>query len=87
MDTFFGHARIGNLIVTCSSVQSRNRRLGEIIVKGISLDNTLSRNHMVAEWIKTAYSIKKLSEKFDIEMPICNAVYNVLCQQQADLSK
>ena len=37
---------------------------------------------MVAEWIKTAYSIKKLSEKFYIEMPICNAVYNVLYENE-----
>ena len=78
MDTFFGLAGIGDLIVTCSSMHSRNRKLGERIGKGISLEDAMSRSHMVAEGVKTAYSIKKLSEKFDIEMPICNAVYNVL---------
>ena len=78
MDTFFGLAGIGDLIVTCSSVHSRNRKLGERIGNGIGLDEAMSRSHMVAEGVKTAYSIKKLSEKFDIEMPICNAVYNVL---------
>ena len=78
MDTFFGLAGIGDLIVTCSSVHSRNRKLGERIGKGIDLHDAMSRSNMVAEGVITAYSIKKLSEKFDIEMPICNAVYNVL---------
>ena len=80
MDTFFGLAGIGDLIVTCSSVHSRNRKLGERIGKGIVLDDAMNRSHMVAEGVITAYSIKKLSEKFNIEMPICNAVYNVLYQ-------
>jgi len=81
MDTFFGLAGIGDLIVTCSSVHSRNRKLGERIGKGIDLDDAMNRSNMVAEGVKTAYSIKKLSEKFDIEMPICNAVYNVLYEK------
>jgi len=78
MDTFFGLAGIGDLIVTCSSVHSRNRKLGERIGKGIGLDDAMNRSHMIAEGVITAYSIKRLSEKFDIEMPICGAVYNVL---------
>ena len=77
MDTFFGLTGIGDLIVTCNSVHSRNRKLGERIGKGIDLDDAMSHNHMIAEGVKTAYSIKKLSEKFDIDMPICNAVYNL----------
>ena len=77
-DTFFGLAGVGDLIVTCSSVHSRNRKLGERIGKGIGLNDAMNRSHMIAEGVKTAYSIKKLSEKFDIEMPICSAVYNVL---------
>ena len=81
MDTFFGLAGIGDLIVTCSSIHSRNRKLGERIGKGIDLDDAMNRSNMVAEGVKTAYSIKKLSEKFDIEMPICNAVYNVLYEE------
>ena len=81
MDTFFGLAGIGDLIVTCGSVHSRNRKLGEIIGKGIGLNDAMNRSNMVAEGVKTSYSIKKLSEKFDIEMPICNAVYNVLYEE------
>ena len=81
MDTFFGLAGIGDLIVTCGSVHSRNRKLGERIGKGIGLNDAMNRSNMVAEGVKTAYSIKKLSEKFDIEMPICNAVYNVLYEE------
>ena len=78
MDTFFGLAGIGDLIVTCSSVHSRNRKLGERIGRGIGLNDAMNHSRMIAEGVKTAYSIKKLSEKSDIEMPICSAVYNVL---------
>ena len=77
-ETFFGLAGIGDLIVTCSSIHSRNRKLGEMIGKGSDLKSVLSKSHMVVEGVKTAYSIKKLSEKFEIEMPICEAVFKVL---------
>ncbi len=77
-ETFFGLAGIGDLIVTCSSVHSRNRKLGERIGRGMSLDSAVGKSHMVVEGVKSAFSIKSLSEKFKIEMPICNSVYRVL---------
>lgn len=77
-ETFFGLAGIGDLIVTCGSVHSRNRKLGEMIGKGSDLDSVLSKSHMIVEGVKTAISIKKLCEKFEIEMPICDAVFKVL---------
>ena len=77
-ETFFGLAGIGDLIVTCSSVHSRNRKLGEMIGKGSDLESVLSKSHMIVEGVKTAFSIKKICEKFGIEMPICEAVFKVL---------
>ena len=77
-ETFFGLAGIGDLIVTCSSVHSRNRKLGEMIGKGSDLESVLNQSHMIVEGVKTAFSIKKICEKFDIEMPICEAVFKVL---------
>ena len=80
-ETFFGLAGIGDLIVTCSSVHSRNRKLGEMIGQGVDLKSVLSRSHMVVEGVKTAYSIKKISQKLKIEMPICEAVFRVLYER------
>ena len=77
-ETFFGLTGIGDLIVTCDSIHSRNRKLGELVGKGESLSNILSQSHMVAEGVKTAHSIYNLSSKLGIEMPICTAVYRVL---------
>ena len=78
VETFFGLAGIGDLIVTCSSIHSRNRKLGEMIGRGGDLKSVLGMSHMVAEGVKTAYSIKKITQKFGIEMPICEAVFKVL---------
>ena len=76
--TFFGLAGIGDLIVTCNSIHSRNRRLGELVGRGEDLSTILSKSHMVAEGVKTAYSIYNLRSKLNIEMPICESVYHVL---------
>ena len=77
-ETFFGLAGIGDIIVTCGSIYSRNRKLGERIGRGMSLDNAVGKSHMVVEGVKSASSIKRLSEKYEIEMPICNSVFKVL---------
>ena len=76
--TFFGLAGIGDLIVTCNSQHSRNRRLGELVGRGEKLSKILSQSHMVAEGVKTADSIYSLKTKLNIEMPICESVYRVL---------
>tara|TARA_Y100000591_G_C21813617_1_gene689353 strand:- start:142 stop:1137 length:996 start_codon:yes stop_codon:yes gene_type:complete len=76
--TFFGLAGIGDLFVTCNSLHSRNRRLGELVGKGEKLSKILPQSHMVAEGVKTADSIYSLRTKLNIEMPICESVYRVL---------
>ena len=76
--TFFGLAGIGDLIVTCNSIHSRNRRLGELVGRGENLSEILSQSHMVAEGVKTADSIYSLRTQLNIEMPICESVYRVL---------
>ena len=76
--TFFGLAGIGDLIVTCNSIHSRNRRLGELVGRGENLSKILSQSHMVAEGVKTADSIYSLRTQLNIEMPICESVYRVL---------
>ena len=76
--TFFGLAGIGDLVVTCYSIHSRNRKLGELVGRGEDLSKILSQSHMIAEGVKTADSIYSLRNKLNIEMPICESVYRVL---------
>ena len=77
-ETFFGLTGIGDLIVTCDSIHSRNRRLGELVGRGESLSKIMAQSHMIAEGVKTAHSIYNLKSKLNIEMPICDSVYRVL---------
>ena len=77
-DTFWGLSGIGDLIVTCTSMHSRNRRAGILIGKGYSLENATKEIGMVVEGIKTTESAYNLAKSIDINMPITNELYNVL---------
>ena len=81
-ETFFGLAGIGDLIVTCSSVHSRNRKLGESIGKGKSLKQIMTDMSMVAEGVYTAKSVHQLRMKHNVEMPIHEAIYQVLFEEK-----
>lgn len=76
--TFWGLSGIGDLIVTCTSMHSRNRRAGILIGRGKSLEETLSEIHMVVEGVNTTRVTKELADKLNVEMPIVNAAYDVL---------
>ena len=76
--TFSGLTGIGDLIVTCTSMHSRNRRAGIMIGEGKTLDDTLDSIGMVVEGVKTCKAAYRLSEKLDIEMPITKKLYQVL---------
>lgn len=76
--TFTGLSGIGDLIVTCTSIHSRNRRAGIKIGEGMSVDEAVNSIGMVVEGIKTAKTVKKLMEKYKVEMPICDTIYQVL---------
>ena len=77
-NTFSGLSGIGDLIVTCTSMHSRNRRAGILLGQGMSLEESVQKVGMVVEGIKTAKSAYKLSEKLNVEMPITQEIYNVL---------
>lgn len=77
-ETFFGLSGIGDLIVTCSSEHSRNRRVGIQIGKGRKLDAILKEMKMVAEGVTTTESACELAEKLGIELPITSQVYGIL---------
>ncbi|MBU0702141.1 NAD(P)H-dependent glycerol-3-phosphate dehydrogenase [bacterium] len=77
-ETFFGLSGIGDLVVTCTSKHSRNRYLGELIGKGMSLNEALASMTMVAEGVNTTKAAFILSKKLGVELPITTAIHDVL---------
>lgn len=76
--TFNGLSGIGDLIVTCTSMHSRNRRAGILIGKGMSMQDACKEVGQVVEGVKTVESTYKLSKIYNIEMPITKALYEIL---------
>lgn len=78
ISTFAGLSGIGDLIVTCTSMHSRNRRAGILIGQGKSLEETLKEVKMVVEGITATEVAYEVAKKLDVDMPITNAIYSVL---------
>lgn len=76
--TFRGLSGFGDLIVTCLSKHSRNRRVGQAIGEGKSLDTIQRKMKMIAEGVLTTKAVHQLRLKFDLEMPIHEAMYDIL---------
>lgn len=76
--TFNGLSGIGDLIVTCTSMHSRNRRAGILIGKGMSMQDACKEVGQVVEGVKTVESTYKLSKIYNIEMPITKVLYEIL---------
>ncbi|MBU5439600.1 NAD(P)H-dependent glycerol-3-phosphate dehydrogenase [Tissierella sp. MSJ-40] len=76
--TFAGLSGIGDLIVTCTSMHSRNRRAGILIGEGKTLEQSIKTVGMVVEGIKTTKSAYELAEKYGVIMPITKEIYGVL---------
>ncbi|EIJ78692.1 NAD(P)H-dependent glycerol-3-phosphate dehydrogenase [Bacillus methanolicus PB1] len=76
--TFSGLAGIGDLIVTCTSVHSRNWRAGNLLGKGKNLEEVLNNMGMVVEGVPTTKAAHQLARKYSVKMPISDALFNVL---------
>jgi glycerol-3-phosphate dehydrogenase (NAD(P)+) len=76
--TLYGLSGIGDLIVTCASVHSRNRRAGMLIGQGYTTEEAINEVNMVVEGVYAAKSAKKLADKYDVKMPIIEVVNMVL---------
>lgn len=77
-ETFYGLTGLGDLIVTCLSEHSRNRKAGKLIGEGKTLEETRREVGMVIESIDNIQVAYKLGKMHNIEMPILNTVYDVL---------
>lgn len=77
-ETFSGLAGIGDLIVTCTSMHSRNRRAGILIGEGMNVEEATKKVGMVVEGIKTTKSAFYLSKEYNVDMPITEELYDVL---------
>ena len=80
-ETFYGLSGLGDLIVTCLSEHSRNRKAGFLIGQGMSLDDTKKEVGMVIESIDNIEVAYELGKLHNIEMPIVETVYKVLYEQ------
>jgi glycerol-3-phosphate dehydrogenase (NAD(P)+) len=76
-ETFAGLAGMGDLVATCISPHSRNRRVGEELAKGRIVDEITSEMKMVAEGVKTSRVVMELADERGVEMPIAKEVYCV----------
>ena len=78
IQTFAGLAGIGDLIVTCASVHSRNRKAGYLMGKGYTMEQAMAEVKMIVEGVYSAKAAKELAEKYDVEMPIITEINKVL---------
>ena len=81
-ETIYGLSGIGDLIVTCASMHSRNRRAGILIGRGKTMDEAVAEVNMVVEGIVSAKAAKELADKYDVEMPIVDAVNQILFEDK-----
>jgi glycerol-3-phosphate dehydrogenase (NAD(P)+) len=77
-ETFMGLAGLGDLVLTCTDNQSRNRRMGLALAEGLSIDEAKRRIGQEVEGVHTALEVYKLSRRHGVEMPISEQVHGVL---------
>lgn len=81
-ETLYGLSGIGDLIVTCASMNSRNRRAGILIGQGKTVDEACREVNMVVEGVVSAQAALKLAQKYDVRMPIVEQVNKVLFENE-----
>lgn len=77
-ETFYGLTGIGDLIVTCASMHSRNRRAGILMGKGYTMEEAMKEVNMVVEGVYSAKAAVALAQKYGVELPIIQQVNEIL---------
>ncbi len=78
METFMGLTGLGDLVLTCTDDQSRNRRFGLAIGRGADMASAQARIGQVVEGVQTAREVLLLARRLAVDMPICQQVHTVL---------
>ncbi len=79
-ETFMGLAGLGDLVLTCTDDQSRNRRVGLALGRGETLEDAIKAIGQAVEGVKSAPEVFKLAQQHSVEMPITEQVYRVVCE-------
>lgn len=82
-ETMTGLSGLGDLILTCTSGQSRNMSLGQALGAGENLDTVLAARNNVAEGVYTAAAVRKIANERHLDMPICNAIADIVTGTQS----
>lgn len=77
-ETFMGLAGMGDLVLTCTDDQSRNRRMGLALASGMSVDEAQAEIRQVVEGVLAAKAVHEVAEKTAVEMPIADQIYRIL---------
>ena len=81
--TFAGLAGLGDLVCTCASPYSRNRRMGEALARGLTLEQAQAQLGQVAEGVTTVSTARELAGRYDIEMPLTDQLHAILFDGKA----
>ncbi len=84
-ETFMGLAGMGDLVLTCTDNQSRNRRMGLALAEGLTIEQARERIGQAVEGVKTAKEAWLLSQQYQVEMPIIEQAYKVLYENKAPI--
>ena len=79
-DTFMGLSGMGDLVLTCTDNQSRNRRFGLGLAKGASVEEARNAIGQVVEGYYAAKAVYKVATRLKVEMPIVEQIYRVICE-------
>ncbi len=82
-ETFMGLAGMGDLVLTCTDNQSRNRRMGLALAEGLSIEQAREKIGQAVEGVKTAKEAWLLAQKYQVEMPIIEQAYKVLYENKS----
>jgi glycerol-3-phosphate dehydrogenase (NAD(P)+) len=77
-DTFMGLTGLGDLVLTCTDNQSRNRRFGLAVAGGMSVEAAVAQIGQVVEGYHAARAVRKVAQELGVDMPICEHVYRVI---------
>lgn len=85
-ETFMGLAGLGDLALTCTDNQSRNRRMGLALAAGKTVAEAEQEIHQVVEGVKAAEAVHRVAAARDVEMPICEKIYEIIYEGEAPIA-